>query len=117
MLLENGADVTLQDSDSNTVFHIVIKQSRSEEDALTFLNLFFPIRSNSSDAQYKEALGKRNNDGKAPIHLAYGAGYKDVIKFLVDHGAFINRRVIVILHSFFYKNNFIRTMRLKMFKK
>ncbi|XP_057301222.1 uncharacterized protein LOC130635770 [Hydractinia symbiolongicarpus] len=90
-LLKHDIDVTLMDSESNTVFNIIIDRAKTEDFALQLLARFLDqnvVMRYQED--FKTAFGKRNNEGRGAMHLAVKKNFRHVVSAIVRAGADIN---------------------------
>lgn len=90
-LLKHDIDVTLMDSESNTVFNIIIDRAKTEDSALQLLAPF--LHQNvvpRYQEDFKTAFGKRNNEGRGAMHLAVKKNFRRVVSAIVTAGADIN---------------------------
>ena len=78
LLLQNGADSTIQDDKKNTLLHLAAKRG-----SLQIMKLLAQISS-------FDILLSRNTTGETPFHIAASTGNLEVVQFFYDQGADIN---------------------------
>ena len=74
LLIENGANLGLTDSNGETVAHKAARNGHADIIALLA-------------EQHLSILDIPNNDGCTPIYLAVSCGYAEVVTLLIKHGA------------------------------
>jgi ankyrin repeat protein len=77
VLVDNGADVNMKDSEGNTALHLAAKEGKV--DAVRFL------------VERESSISASNNKGDTPLHVAAKNGKFEIVKYLVKKGADVNK--------------------------
>jgi ankyrin repeat protein len=77
VLIDNGADVNMKDSEGNTALHLAAKEGKV--DAVRCL------------VERESRVSASNKNGDTPLHVAAKNGKFEIVRYLVEEGADINK--------------------------
>ena len=92
-LIENGANISVQDNKGRTAVHIICEKGDSHSMKLLSVALKSANEENACAVTFQkitECLQKKNNNGQTCFHIACEKGNKDALTALLDIGMDIN---------------------------